>query len=260
MKKGITRLKNGEGVLVSEVFANRTGLGAGKIFQASIRGTWFELPIVGVVRDYRTQGGVVYYSLDHYQEKTGDLNWGGIRIFSKKKEKESDEAIMQMRNKILECCGNSVDVTLGRHLREAILNIFDETFKITTVLLLIALVVAALGITSTLTILVLERSRELNTIFAVGGSYSQIRAMIFWEAFLMVLTGELLGILCGIGLSYLLVFVINKQSFGWTFLYSLDLKTLAVSYPLIILTAIAAAIPAINIVFSKSPATLLRER
>jgi len=212
------------------------------------------------VRDYRTQGGVVYYSLEHYQERTGDLNWGGVRVFFREREKETDEAILQMRNRIIECCGDSVHVTLGTDLRKAILKIFDETFAITTILLLIALIVAALGITSTLTVSVLERSRELNTIFAVGGSYGQIRAMIFWEAFLIVLTGEFLGILCGVALSYLLVFVVNKQSFGWTFLHSMDLQTLAVSYPLIILTALAAAIPAIRMVFMQPPANLLRER
>jgi putative ABC transport system permease protein len=260
MKTGLHRLKKGEGVLVSEVFANRTGLGAGNLFQTSIRGTWFELPIIGVVRDYRTQGGVVYYSLEHYQDRTGDLNWGGVRVFFKDSKKEHDEVIQQMRNQIIKCCGDSVNVTLGTQLREAILKTFDETFAITTILLLIALVVAALGIASTLTVLVLERSRELNTIFAVGGSYGQIRAMIFWEAFLMVLTGEFLGILCGVALSYLLVFVVNKQSFGWTFLHSMDLKTLAFSYPLIIFTALAAAIPAIRMVFKQPPANLLRER
>ena len=260
MKAGLQRLKNGEGVLVSEVFANRTGLGAGKLFQTSIRGSWFELPIIGVVRDYRTQGGVVYYSLKHYQAKTGDLNWGGVRLFFRDRENDLEESILKMRNRIIECCGDSVQVTIGNQLREAILKIFDETFAITTVLLLIALVVASLGITSTLTVSVLERSRELNTIFAVGGSYGQIRAMIFWEAFLIVLTGEFLGILCGITLSYLLVFVVNKQSFGWTFLHSIDLQTLAFSYPLIILTALAAAIPAIKMVFSQQPANLLRER
>ncbi len=260
MRAGLERLKNGEGVLVSEVFANRTGLGVGNLFKASILGKWFELPIIGVIRDYRTQGGVVYYSLEHFQAETGDSNWGGVRIFLKDTEMNGDETIMRLRNRIIECCGDSVNVTLGTQLREAILKIFDETFAITTILLLISLVVAALGITSTLTVLVLERNRELNTIFAVGGSYRQICAMIFWEAFLMVLIGEFLGILCGIILSYLLVFVINKQSFGWTFFYGMDLKTLAISYPLIILTAVAAAVPAVKMVFSQPPATLLRER
>ena len=94
----------------------------------------------------------------------------------------------------------------------------------------VALVVAALGITTTLTVLVLERTRELNTIYAVGGSLGQIRGMILWEAVFMVTIGEIGGLMCGFILSYHLVFVINRQSFGWTFgggARGLHLKSLA---------------------------------
>ena len=75
----------------------------------------------------------------------------------------------------------------------------------------------------------------------------------------MVIAGEIAGIVCGFLLSYLLVYVINQQSFGWTFLYSVDWQALAMSLPLIILTALAAAIPAIRMVFREPPASLLRE-
>jgi putative ABC transport system permease protein len=156
--------------------------------------------------------------------------------------------------------GDKVDMYSGKRLRGAVLRIFDETFAVTTVLLLIALVIAALGIATTLTVLVLERSRQLNTLFAVGASYHQIRSMIFWEAGLMVVIGESAGILCGFVLSYLLVYVINRQSFGWTFLYGVDWGTLGLSIPLIIIAALAAALPAAKMVFRKPPATLLRER
>ena len=127
------------------------------------------------------------------------------------------------------------------------------------VLLLIALVIAALGIATTLTVLVLERSRQLNTLLAIGAGFGQIRSMIFWEAAFLVVAGELAGIVCGFILSYLLVYVINRQSFGWTFLYGVDWGTLGMSLPLIILTALAAALPAVKMVFRQPPATLLRE-
>lgn len=256
---GLEQLKKGEGVLVSEVFANQTGLYPGKFFQASIHGAVFHLPVLGIIRDYRTQGGVVYYSLEHYQQKTGDFQWGGARVFFKDRDNELEKKISDLRNAIIDCCGTSVQITKGPQLRQTILEIFDDTFAITTVLLLIALVVAALGITSALTVSVLERSRELNTIFAVGGSFGQIRAMILWEALLMVFTGKILGMICGIILSYLLVFVVNKQSFGWTFSYSIDWATLLLSYPMIVLAALCASIPAIKLVFRQPPAALLRE-
>jgi putative ABC transport system permease protein len=253
-------LKGGEGVIVSEVFSNRTGLTVGDIFEAQIEESYVELPILGIVRDYRTQGGVVFYSMPHFNEKFHQTYWGGLRFFFKDRSQDLDLAVAKLRNEIIDRMGDKVDMYSGKGLRSAVLRIFDETFAVTTVLLLIALVIAALGIATTLTVMVLERSQQLNTLFAVGASFRQIRKMIFWEAGFMVVIGELAGVVCGFILSYLLVYVINRQSFGWTFLYGVDWGSLGLSIPLIIVTALAAALPAVKMVFREPPATLLRER
>jgi putative ABC transport system permease protein len=254
------RLVRGEGVIVSEVFANRTGLTVGDLFRAQIATSLVALPILGVVRDYRTQGGVVFYALPHFKKRFHDPKWGGVRLFLRDRNQDLDAAVSALRREIIEKCGDKLAMISGKGLRLSILKVFDETFAITTVLLFIALVIAALGITTTLAVLVLERTRQLNTLYAVGASFRQIRTMIFWESILMVIAGETAGVLCGLILSYLLVFVINRQSFGWTFLYGVDLKALVFSLPLIVLTALLAALPAIRLVFKEPPATLLRER
>jgi hypothetical protein len=106
-------------------------------------------------------------------------------------------AIDRVRSALLDCCGDTIEMIEGQGLRRAVLLIFDETFAITTVLLLIALVVAALGIATTLAVLVLQRRRQLNTIRAVGGSAAQLRRMIVWEASLIVLVGQAAGLACG---------------------------------------------------------------
>jgi putative ABC transport system permease protein len=254
-----SRLRRGEGVIISEVFSNRTGLTVGDTFKARIETSLVELPVLGVVRDYRTQGGVVFYSLAHFKMHYHDPRWGGLRVYFRDRNQDLGRAVSGLRNKIIGRWGGDLDMINGEDLRASILRVFDETFAVTTVLLLIALVIAALGIATTLTVLVLERSRQLNTLFAIGASFGQIRSMIFWEAAFMVVAGELAGIVCGFILSYLLVYVINRQSFGWTFLYGVDWGMLGMSLPLIILTALAAALPAIKMVFRQPPATLLRE-
>jgi putative ABC transport system permease protein len=254
-----TRLKNGDGVIISEVFSNRTGLNIGDTFRARVETSLVELPVLGIVRDYRTQGGVVFYSIQQFKERYHDSRWGGARIFFRDRTQDLSRAVSGLQSKIIDRWRDRLEMIRGLDLRNGILKVFDETFAVTSVLLLIALVIAALGITTTLTVLVLERSRQLNTLFAVGASFGQIRTMIFWEAAFLVVAGETAGIVCGFLLSYLLVYVINQQSFGWTFLYSVDWQALAMSLPLIILTALAAAIPAIRMVFSEPPATLLRE-
>ena len=254
-----SRLRRGEGVIISEVFSNRTGLTVGDTFKARIEISLVELPVLGVVRDYRTQGGVVFYSLAHFKARYHDPRWGGLRVYFRDRNQDLGRAVSGLRNKIIGRWGGDLDMINGEDLRASILRVFDETFAVTTVLLLIALVIAALGIATTLTVLVLERSRQLNTLFAIGAGFGQIRSMIFWEAAFMVVAGELAGIVCGFILSYLLVYVINRQSFGWTFLYGVDWGMLGMSLPLIILTALAAALPAIKMVFRQPPATLLRE-
>lgn len=253
------KLARGEGVVVSEVFSAHTGLSVGDRYQARTGSSDIDLPILGVIRDYRTRGGVVFSSFD-VPDKTAAPAWSGARFFIRDQVPDAAAATADLRRRFVECCGAELEITEGRDLRRAILEIFDETFAVTTVLLLIALLVAALGIATTLTVLVLERTRELNTLLAVGGSKGQVRAMITWEAMLIVLAGQIAGLACGFILSWLLVYVINYHSFGWTFLYRVDWSALAMSLPLIILTALVAAVPAIGQAFREPPASLLRER
>jgi len=249
----------GEGVIVSEVFSNRSGLTVGDLYRAQIESVTVELPILGIVRDYRTNGGVVFYHLPAFRLRFFDPGWSGVRLYFRRPQPDPAAAVSRLREDVVRHCGDHIDMVSGDDLRGTVLRIFDETFAVTTVLLVIALIIAALGITTTLAVQVLERSRQLNTLLAVGADRSQIRAMIFWEATLLIIAGEISGLVCGFILSYVLIYVINVQSFGWSFLYRVNWRALGMSLPLIIATAILAALPAIRLIFSKPPATLLRE-
>jgi putative ABC transport system permease protein len=81
----------------------------------------------------------------------------------------------------------------------------DQLLGIVTALLLLAVVVAILGIVNTLVLSVVERTRELGLLRAVGGTRRQVRTVVRRESLLMsllgALTGVALGTLCGIALS-----------------------------------------------------------
>lgn len=259
----LERLAHGEGVVISEVFHNRTALSIGDQFQVRIGSAHLTLPVLGIFRDYRTQGGVVYYSLDHFVAVTGDGRWSGVRIDIPSSEQNKEELVSNLRSQMSLAFtqqGYGIELTPGEDLRGNILHIFDQTFAVTTVLLFIALSVAALGVASTLAVLVMDRIRHFYTIIAIGGTQWQIRSIVLWEALIMVLTGEVLGGGCGFLLSDLLIFVINRQSFGWTFDYSIDWKTLILSMPLILGVSLVAAVLAAQMVFRGSAAEVLREQ
>jgi putative ABC transport system permease protein len=81
----------------------------------------------------------------------------------------------------------------------------DQLLGIVTALLLLAVVVAILGIVNTLVLSVVQRTRELGLLRAVGGTRRQVKAVIRRESVLMSLLGALtgvgLGTLAGVALS-----------------------------------------------------------
>ena len=85
----------------------------------------------------------------------------------------------------------------------------DQLLGIVTALLLLAVVVAILGIVNTLALSVVERTHELGLLRAVGSTRRQVRAVIRRESVLMsllgALTGIALGTACGIALARALV-------------------------------------------------------
>jgi putative ABC transport system permease protein len=81
----------------------------------------------------------------------------------------------------------------------------DQMLGLVTALLLLAVVVAVLGIVNTLVLSVVERTRELGLLRAVGATQGQIRTLVRRESVLMSLlgavTGVALGTVSGIALS-----------------------------------------------------------
>lgn len=73
----------------------------------------------------------------------------------------------------------------------------DQLLGIVTALLLLAVVVAILGIVNTLVLSVVERTHELGLLRAVGGTRRQVRTVVRRESVLMALLGALTGIALG---------------------------------------------------------------
>jgi putative ABC transport system permease protein len=130
-------------------------------------------------------------------------------------------------------------------LRSEAMRIFDSTFTITRALEIIAIIVAALGVISTLITLILERQREFALLSILGATRTHIRRMVVIEAVLIGGTSQAIGLVIGVLLSLVLIYVINVQSFGWTIQFHLPVLFLLQSTVLILLaTAIAGLYPA----------------
>jgi putative ABC transport system permease protein len=81
----------------------------------------------------------------------------------------------------------------------------DTMLGLFNALLMLAVVIALLGIANTLALSVFERRRELGLLRAVGMTRAQVRSTVRWEAILIAVFGATLGLAVGTFFGWALV-------------------------------------------------------
>jgi putative ABC transport system permease protein len=229
----------GKGFLLSETLSNRFRLQKGDRIRLDTPQGLLDLPILGVFYDYSTDGGRVLMDRSLYRRYWPQDDQ--VSVVALYLDPEIPSEIF--RKNLITAIDDQSFVTINnRELREGVMEVFDQTFAITYAMELIAVMVGLLGIFNTLLTSILERKRELGILRAIGMSQNQLVKMILTEGGLIGLTGALLGGGAGIGLSLILIQVINKQTFGWTIHFSLFHPFLFVVFGLVLLTAVIASL------------------
>jgi putative ABC transport system permease protein len=120
-----------------------------------------------------------------------------------------------------------------------------NTFAVTDALEGVAVVVALLSVLGALAALVLERTREIGVLRAIGASRVQVMRAMLLEGAIVAEVGILLGALTGALLSGVLVHVLNRESFGWTLSLSVPWgRALGVASVLFVAALLATVPPA----------------
>ena len=230
-----------DGVLVSETFANKFKKDVGDFVELPTTDGVTRFPITGIYRDYSNDRGVVVMDRDLYIRKFNDDTINTIAVFLKPGVDPSlARRVMEQR------LGEKyrVFVMMNASIKAEVMRIFDQTFLITYALLAVSLIVAVLGIVNTLSALILERKREIALLRVVGMSARQISTMVVLESFVIGAASSVIGLVSGYVLSYILIFVVNKQSFGWTIEFDPPMLLVFTSLFLTFLaTVIAGLIP-----------------
>ncbi|MBL9135423.1 MAG: FtsX-like permease family protein [Verrucomicrobiales bacterium] len=130
-----------------------------------------------------------------------------------------------------------LQIFTNSHLRAEVLRIFRQTFAITYALEAIGMVVAVLGLAMTLVSLLLERRSELTTLRALGMTRAELARAAGWEGLQVGLAGLSCGLAISLLLGWLLIRVINKQTFGWTLQFELPVGALALLSGLVLASA-----------------------
>ena len=250
-----TAWRSTDAVLVSEPYAYWRGLEiGGRVMLPTDRGT-VAFPVVGIYYSYATDRGAVLMSRSTYERYWDDRGLSGVSLHldSAADPQTIAEAVRRLFG------SQQVIVQSSRALRRASLDVFDRTFLITGVLRMLVMVVAFLGILGALMALQLERAREFGVLRAMGFTPGQLWRLITAQTGLMGLVSGLLAIPVGLVLATVMIYVINRRSFGWTLQMQVQPEILLQALGLAVVAAIVAGLyPAARMALT-SPAIALRE-
>jgi putative ABC transport system permease protein len=228
------------GVVVSESFALKFEKDVGDTI--SLPGKPRAFPITGIYRDYSNDRGVVVMDRALFVRTFDDTNMNTIVVYLKRGT-DRTRARLELEKTFGPRYG--AFVVTNSEIKTEVMKIFDQTFMITYALLGVAIIVAVLGIVNTLSALILERTRELALLRVGGLSTGELRTMIVLESTLLGAASTVAGLVMGYALSWILIYVINKQSFGWTIDFHTPATLIFASLAVTLLaSALAGLVPA----------------
>ncbi len=224
-------------VVISEPLARRLGRAAGDRLELDTPSGRKSFPIEGVFTDYSSSEGFAVMDRRLYAALWRDPAVNTLAVYL---DGKTDAAAFRDTLRARLAPFGEFLVYANRDLRREVFRVFDQTFEVTAVLRIIALLVSGLGIFLTLTILVLERRRELATLRAAGATRAQMARIVHGEALLIGAVGSAAGVATGFVLAAILTYVVNLAFFGWTIQWAVPWP-LVWSTPLWVLAACVAA-------------------
>ena len=217
-----------EVIMISEAYAYRFGIGMGDSLGIVTDKGMRSFPIQAIYFDYASDMGTITMNRSLYDRYFDNRAISGLALYA---DDNTEVDVLVNRLRVRAVGVQEVFIRSNKGLREASIEIFDRTFTVTVVLRLLAVLVAFVGILSSLMALQLERAREHAVLRANGMTPGQLWNYIITQTGVMGVIAGVLSIPLGLLISYVLVYVINLRSFGWTleFVVSPSLLIQAVS-------------------------------
>jgi putative ABC transport system permease protein len=208
----LSEIRNTDAVVVSEPFTYKHHVRAGDAITLALGAARPSFRIVDVYYDYGSERGSILMDRQTMLRYLPDPTPSNLAIYV-----APAASVESVREEITQAsAGYRVLLASNRDLRTEAIRIFDRTFAITYALEAVAVIVAVMGVAGALLALVIDRRRELGLLRFLGAATGQVRKQILVEAGLLGLLANFAGLALGFALSFVLIFVINKQSFGWT--------------------------------------------
>jgi len=198
LRAGSTALGSDE-LLVNSTIAKDNGWSVGSQVDGQYQdGTTTTMRVAGVYTDVKTVVNAVpsiVVSLDSYRaHNPGDVvDQVGITT-----DAGADQAATRTALQNALAQWPTLLLQDKQEIKNGYRSTIDLVLSLVLVLLVLSVVIAALGIVNTLALSVIERTREIGLLRAVGMQRRQVRRMIRYEAVVIAVYGAVLGLALGV--------------------------------------------------------------
>ncbi|WP_342131543.1 FtsX-like permease family protein [Hydrogenophaga sp. OTU3427] len=206
-------------IYVSEALLALYGARPGQAFAPMGQAFASQAPffVTGVWRDYVRQHGSVVMDLRDLARLTGDERVNDLALFL---APQADSAAVQraLRDDLRPHSGGQdlIEIASAEAIRANSLRIFDRSFAVTYWLQAVAITIGLFGVAASFSAQVLARKREFGLLAHLGLTRAQVLRLVAAEGLLWTALGTATGLALGLGVSLILVHVVNPQSFHWS--------------------------------------------
>ena len=198
---------------ISEAMQDLYGWATGATVRLPIAGVERRVFVAGTFRDYGRSTGVVVIPRSRFVAWTGDGAASDASVWLER-GRAADAVITALRRRLAN--GDALEIRATGEVRAISMRNFDRAFAVTHVLEAAAVLIGLVGVALAAAATALARRAEFSMLRHLGLLRRQVVAMLGAEGLLVGALGAAFGLVLGTGLSLVLVYVVNRQSFHWS--------------------------------------------
>jgi putative ABC transport system permease protein len=230
------------GVIIGPQYARLASLHVGDTVHLRGPAGGADAPVVGVID--AISGGefnVMQLSLDAMRRIYGVTN--DTQVAVRARSAAARPALQRRISAVLARDYPGLELASMADRKKEIDDQISATFNMFNAIVAIAVIVSLLGVVNTLAMSVIERTREIGVLRALGSSRWQIRRTMVTESLLITLAGAITGVAAGLAIAAAWLPGFAQTMPGLSFHFP-GATTLAVALAAVVLGTLAAVVPA----------------
>jgi putative ABC transport system permease protein len=234
-------LANG-GVLLGSTYANRAHLERGDTLQLVGPAGRRSAKVIGVIDSLGPMNGMeMRLSLDTMRNVYGNSQPAELAVEARSAQQRP--ALEAKIGHLLDRSYPNLEMQSAADAKQEVSDEINRTFNMFNAIVIIAIIVSLLGVINTLAMSVIERTREIGVLRALGASRWQVRTTMVDESVMITIAGAVVGVLAGTLIGYAWLRGVDEVLPGLTFHFPGPI-VVAVAIASVVLGVLAAIWPA----------------